>query len=317
MVKRILRTVLVLVLIAVGALAALLGMAHAAIRKEHAPLPTVDEVMASGTAGDLPVRLSWINTASQPMPRSAVLDPKLDPTPSEPYVMSHPSFALEWADGRILLIDTGMDRDGAIAFGGPIERLSGGGPIQPLGSAASRLGADAGRVQGIVFTHLHADHVGGIAELCRGLSHPVKVFMTEAQRDRPNYTTRGGRTLIAGTPCAQVELLGAATLRPLTGFPGVYVIAAGGHTPGSQIVIAHVQGDPPRIWAFTGDVANAVDGVLHDVPKPAAYSLFVVPEDRARLAELRAFLRDLHDRGASLLVSHDQRQLEASDVPAR
>lgn len=315
--RRILRVAFVVLGVGAGALAAGLVMAHVAIRKERAPLPTVDEVMASASAADLPVSLSWINTASQAMSRSVVLDPKLDPAPDAPYVMSHSSFVLEWADGRILLIDTGMDRDGAIAFGGPIERLSGGEPIQPLASPATRLGTDTERVQAVVFTHLHSDHVGGIAELCRGLSHPVKVFMTAAQSDRPNYTTRGGRRLIAGTPCAQVEALGAEALRPVAGFPGVYVVAAGGHTPGSQIVIAHVQGDPQRTFVFTGDIVNAIDGVLHDVPKPVSYSLFIVPEDRERLAELRHFLRTLHDRGASLLVSHDQRQLEASGVPLR
>jgi hypothetical protein len=79
-----------------------LTWAHWKINMERAPLP--DRMLVTLGAAmftDLPVRVSVLNTASQPMPRSAVLDPSKDPKPAEPYVMSHPSFVLEWKDGRI------------------------------------------------------------------------------------------------------------------------------------------------------------------------------------------------------------------------
>ena len=53
------------------------------------------------------------------------------------------------------------------------------------------------------------------------------------------------------------------------------------------------------------------------MPKPFLYRTFMVPESEARLNELRGFLKQLHDEaGYTLLVSHDQRSLEASGVPA-
>ena len=298
-----------------------LAWAHRAIEAERAPLPDRNLVtLAAAGYTDLPVRLSVINTASQPMPRSAVLDPSKDPKPHEPYVMSHPSFAIEWADGRILLVDVGMTRQGAIDFGRPLEWLAGAAPIQPLGSTAERLGEARKRVQGIVFTHLHADHVGGINELCAGLDHPVRVFMTDAQAERANYTTSSGLKLVRSASCVREERLQAKPLMAVPGFDGVFVIAAGGHTPGSQMVSAVIL---PSVeagatgYVFTGDIVNNIDGVTYDIPKPWLYSLLIVPEDGERLAVLRRFLRDLY-RGNNfhLLVSHDQIALEHGGVPA-
>jgi glyoxylase-like metal-dependent hydrolase (beta-lactamase superfamily II) len=321
MVRRVLIGMAFLVAAAVLFVAAALTWAHAAVRRERAPLPDRTLMtLAAAMFTDLPVRLSVINTASQPMPRSAVLDPSKDPKPNEPYVMSHPSFVIEWADGRSLLVDVGMTRQGAIDFGRPIEWLSGGAPIQPLGSAAERLGDARKRVQGIVFTHLHPDHVGGITELCEGLDHPVRVFMTDAQAERPNYTTRSGLELVRHASCVREERLQAQRLMPLPGFDGVFVVAAGGHTPGSQIIstiIVAPEQKGANGYIFTGDVVNNIDGVNYDVPKPWLYSLLIVPEDGERLGVLRRFLRDLHQgNNFRLLVSHDQIALERSDVPA-
>jgi glyoxylase-like metal-dependent hydrolase (beta-lactamase superfamily II) len=95
------------------------------------------------------------------------------------------------------------------------------------------------------------------------------------------------------------------------GFPGVHVVAAGGHTPGSQIVVARV-GD--QGYVVTGDTVNHLEGVRQDLPKPFLYRLLVVPEWEARQRELRSFLRALEDQGLRLLVPHDQASLEASGV---
>lgn len=328
MIRKVLSGVAVLLALVILAAAGFLAAAHAGVRRERASLPARADVVATGRGGEHPVRLAVANTASQVMPRSGVLDPERDPSPHEPYVMSHPSFVLEWADGKILLVDVGMDREGAIRFGRPIELASGGEPMEPHASVAAQLGPAAERVEGIVFTHLHQDHVGGVAELCRGRTRPLRVFMTEAQDQRPNYTTRSGRELLAGVKrgaqadgdaaCVEVVPLASGGLSPVAGFPGVFVIAAGGHTPGSQIVVANVDaGSMPSQFAFTGDIVNSIAGIDFDIPKPGLYRLLVVPEADERQTELRQFLRDLRDAGgAALLVSHDERQLAASGVPA-
>jgi glyoxylase-like metal-dependent hydrolase (beta-lactamase superfamily II) len=317
MLKKILLGVLGLLALAIVLAAVGLTWAHVAINRERAPLPTPAAIVASVTS-DGPIRVRYINTASQPMPRSGVLDPGQDPHPNEAYVMSHPSFVLEWADGRILLVDAGMTRQGAIDFGGPIEMFTGAQPIQPLGSAAERLGAARSRVQATIFTHLHLDHVGGISELCNGLDHPLHVFQTEAQALRPNYTTRPGLKLLHNSSCVQLQQLSGGPLLAVPGFPGVFVIAAGGHTPGSQLVVAHLRGnETTRTLIFLGDIVNNIDGVTYNVPKPYLYRLLAVPEDDMRTDELRRYLRDLRDQhGVQVIPAHDQHAIEASGIEA-
>ena len=59
-----------------------LWLAKRAIVALAPPLPTAEEVLAFDAHADLPVHLAWINPASQKMPRSAVLQRALDPTPT-------------------------------------------------------------------------------------------------------------------------------------------------------------------------------------------------------------------------------------------
>lgn len=290
-----------------------LGWAHVRIRQLEPALPSATEVLALGGT-ELPVRLSWVNTSRQVTPRSGVLDPGRDPRPDAPYVMSHPSFVLEWADGRRLLIDTGMDEEAARAFGRPLE-WAGAEPAEPLGSTAAQLGLGVTGVESLIVTHLHTDHIQGAAAICRARpgSRPIALFQTPAQARLRNHTTRGSDDELASAPCLEPHVLEAAPLAPVPGHPGVGVIHVAGHTPGSQVVVAALDRGPERLHvAFTGDVVNAVDGIRHDVPKPLFYRLLIVPEFDAQLAKARRFLRDLErEAGVPLLVAHDLLHLES------
>ncbi len=312
-VRKLLLAVVVLLGGLVAFVAVILVWDHIEVARLGSPVPTAAEVAGVGVDVDGPVRISWINTARQPMPRSAVLDTEKDPTPDAPYMMSHPAFVLEWADGRLLLVDAGMTRDGAVAFGRLIERFGSAGPMEPIASAAERLGEARRRIAGVIFTHLHEDHVGGLRALCDGGPESIPVFMTPAQMEVVNYTTRPGLDAVKAAPCATPTRLEGGSLRDVPGFPGVAVFHAAGHTPGSQIVFARVAGTS---YAFVGDIANAGDGITHDVPKPYLYSLVMVPEATGRLQALRVFLRDLAKRAnVTLLVSHDEQQLRGTGVP--
>jgi glyoxylase-like metal-dependent hydrolase (beta-lactamase superfamily II) len=233
--------------------------------------------------------------------------------------MAHPSFVLEWSDARLLLLDVGMDRESAVAFGARIEAFGGAEPIEPLAPLAERLGDDAKRIAAIAFTHLHADHTAGLAALCSRATRQLRVVQTPLQVERGNYTTRAGRGQLAEARCVRRETLDGGPLHAIPGLPGVGVIAVGGHTPGSQIFVAHVRsGDGVETWVFTGDVVNQIDGVRLNLPKPYLYSLLVVPEAPARLERLRSYLADLESQhGARLLVSHDQLEIERSGIAAR
>lgn len=315
--KRPLRWLLTGLVLAVAFAAVGLGLAHLEIRGRDPELPSDAEVLALAEAVDGPSAVAWHETARQAAPRAQVLDSTRDAGAGAPYVMSHPSFALAWPDGRLLLVDLGMEREAALAFGRPLEWV-GAAPAEFLGGAASALGPAAERVAGVLFSHLHTDHVEGVLALCATRSGAkLPVFQTAAQAELANYTTRPGRKLLAQAGCVARERLPEARLAPVPGFPGVGVVDAAGHTPGSQVVLAVVAGgDAPRRLAFTGDVANHVEGIRQNVSKPFLYSLLIVPESERRLARLRAWLGQLErELGFELVVAHDEAQLTALSLP--
>ena len=316
---RLIRGLLILLLLVVAVAAAGLVWMHLVVQRQRGPLPTVTELIELDQETDLPTKVSVIETARQTTPRSAVLDPGTDPRPQAPYVMTHPSFVLEWADGRLLLIDTGLTQAGAADFGRPLEQLVGAAPIEPLKATAVALGDAIKRVKGIVFTHLHIDHVDGLRDICARLSTPVKVFMTSGQLDTWTLFTAEGKELVEHGGCTDRVRIGGAKLMALDGFPGVAVIAAAGHTPGSQIVAAAVRDASGTVkrYLFSGDVTNTIDGVRGDLSKPLLYRLILVPEDDDRLGELRRYLRVMEkDQDMVIVPSHDQIHLHSLGIPA-
>jgi glyoxylase-like metal-dependent hydrolase (beta-lactamase superfamily II) len=316
-VRRALAAAAALALLALVGLALGLAAAHREIDSLAPPLPDGADLLWAVPSPELPVRLRWLDTARQAMPRAAVLEPELDPDPQAPWAMSHPAFAIEWADGRLLLVDLGMGRAAARAFGRPLEWLAGADPIEPRGSAAEQLGPAVGRVAGVAFTHLHTDHTSGAAELCaarRGARLPL--LQGRLQAERANYTTRAGRADLASAGCLEPRVLDGDPPLAAEGFPGVLVVPVAGHTPDSQVFVVHLRSaEGVRSWVLVGDVVNHADALRHDLPKPALYSLLVVPESTRRLAALRAYLGQLGRRHrAGLLPSHDALALEASGL---
>jgi len=291
---------------------------HRDIRSIRPALPALADVVAPSDVdrSGWPNRIRYINTASQPMPRGLVLASSQDPHPERAYVLSHVSFALEWADGRLFLIDTGMPREAAIAFGKAAE-LIGAGPSKAYGGVSDQLGADVLRVAGIGFTHLHQDHTSDLAQLCHQLAE-LDVFQAPVQFERGNYTTSTSERQIADATCATPRRLEGEALFAVPGFPGLFVIQASGHTPGSQLFVVHLAGEagaPAQTWLLAGDIVNHIDGVRKNLPKPTLYSTLVTPESADRLAELRQYLQTLEsDYGVQLLVSHDQLQIESSGI---
>lgn len=294
--------------------AAGLALAHYEIRARAPELPSDAEVLALAGVPGAPTAAAWHETARQAMPRARVLAPAEDPDSAAPYAMSHPAFALAFPGGRLLLVDLGMEREAALAFGRPLE-WAGAAPAEFRSGAAAALGPAAERTAGVLFSHLHSDHVEGLGALCaarRGAA--LAVFQTAAQAELANYTTRPGRRLLREAGCAAPQRLPQERLAPVAGFPGVGVVDAAGHTPGSQVVLAVLAGG--RRLAFTGDVANHVEGIRRNVGKPLLYRLLVVPESPRRLERLRRWLGHLErELGFELVVAHDAAQLAALALP--
>jgi glyoxylase-like metal-dependent hydrolase (beta-lactamase superfamily II) len=294
------RTLLALGVVGVLVLAVALAEAHVEIRSIHPELPDAAALAALTDVPDAPLRIAYLNTASQ---RGAA-----------PATLGHPAFLLDWADGRRFLIDLGMERDQALVFGRLTGLAFGSDPIVTYGSPAEQLGPEVQRIRGVAFTHLHNDHTGGLPGLCRALARPLPLFQTPWQAELGNFSTRPGRAHLEAADCVRVERLPARPLSLIPGFPGLAVVAGAGHTPGSSVFAARVQG---LTWLLAGDITNFRINLDEDRPKAWIYSAFIVPESRERLAELRRWLRELDALpGFRVVVSHDLEALERSGLPA-
>jgi glyoxylase-like metal-dependent hydrolase (beta-lactamase superfamily II) len=159
------------------------------------------------------------------------------------------------------------------------------------------------RARAIIITHEHADHLGGIAHSAFLNEFRDRVMLTREQLDDAYWLD------ISGLPAAE-----RAKFHPLNYekylaiAPGVVLIKAPGHTPGSQII--YVQLADHKEFLFVGAIAWVMDQIQGPRRFPRIMSA-IFREDGTAVGEE---LRTLHDIAARdsihLVVTHDARQLE-------
>jgi len=289
-----------IVLLSVLGLGALLLPAHwqiGSVSVQIPPATELDSVLDSISAEDYPGDIYFINTAQQ-----STMWGKL----------GHVGVLIQWPDGKSFLIDTGMNEAEAAAFGRPLEFL-GSGATETFGSLEKQLGTAVNRIGGIGFTHLHQDHVASIARLCKVMASPATIFQSAQQQGSHNLHTRAGQALVNTSSCKR-DILGSADIKAVPGFPGLFAVAAGGHTPGSTIFITRADG---TIWIFAGDITNAMVDIYNNQGKGFLYSYLLIPEDVDVLRDWRLWLKAQDAReGVKVLVAHDIDAFAASGLQA-
>ena len=281
------------VVIAVGALLP----AHLQVRKYGGtPLPD-DSALEALRVENGPTALYYLVTSSQKMPVGT---------------LSHTVFLVEWADGRLFMIDAGMTAERAIEFGRLLETALDADETIARGNVAELLGDAADRVSAVGFTHLHIDHTQGIQVFCDAKKTATLLFQSVPQSSAFNSVTQEGADIVARS-CLQVKVLpGEGILHP-AGFPGLGMFPAGGHTPGSTFYFLWLA---DKLIILSGDTTNTKRDIIDDRGKGFVYSYLLVPEDTGRTAELRQWLRasDLRE-DTTVIVSHDLGDIEASGIP--
>ncbi|NRA01724.1 MAG: MBL fold metallo-hydrolase [Myxococcales bacterium] len=212
----------------------------------------------------------------------------------EPRRMIFTAYQLLYPDGEII-VDSALDQELAREFAedAPFSE-----------DAYASLQRAMLRADAIVITHEHLDHIGGIARAESFDDLEPRLLLSRDQLENAQELTRSG---FPERKAAMMQPLDYQKYHIVA--PGVVLIKAPGHTPGSQLV--YVQLEDGREFLFVGDVAWHMDNVRELTGRPRLISDFVLGEDREVVL---GQLRTLHDLMGSekihLVVSHDAEQLD-------
>ena len=155
----------------------------------------------------------------------------------------------------------------------------------------------------IIFTHEHLDHCAGIAKSAKLTEIADKVTFTAEQLHSPLMEAAGFSPEIKGlfTPLTYDKF------HPLA--PGVVLIKAPGHTPGTQMLYVCLERGVE--FLLVGDVAWHMDNISIPQAHPRLIN-WILKEDADVLVEQLKFLHDLHNEHPeiNIVVSHDGNQME-------
>ena len=214
--------------------------------------------------------------------------------PDEPSVQARTVFQVVYADGT-LMIDSGMDEQ--------VHRFFGRGVIEPYYSDAAKQVERALRnARAIIITHEHGDHVGGVIRTPFLAELAPKTLLTRAQVEALETNPQMPEIRITPDMASRYNVVDYEKYLPFG--PGLALIKAPGHTPGSQMV--YVALESGREYLFIADTAWHMDGVRLIKGKDAPW---IQEEGAALLAQLK-WLNELYrtEKNLFIVASHDDEE---------
>ena len=212
---------------------------------------------------------------------------------ADPSVQARTVFQVVYADGYVM-VDAGMDQQ--------VHKFFGRGVEEPYDAEAARQVERALKgARLVVVTHEHGDHVAGVIRTPLANELAPKTILTRTQV----------QTLITNPQMPEIRITEEMARRyivvdydkylPLA--PGVAVIKARGHTPGSQMV--YVALESGKEYLLIGDAAWHMDGVRSVRGKDAPW----VAEDENALMDQLKWLNGLStEHNLFIVASHDDEE---------
>lgn len=211
-----------------------------------------------------------------------------------------PAFQIRFAN-RWIMVDAGLDSSAIVKYYGSMAGVAYSKARYDSLQLALR-DADA-----IVLTHEHFDHANGVQGGPYFRQVAAKTFLTSAQlQSWLNPPARAFFPMSADSASAfrtvEYDLVHAFA-------PGVVLIKAPGHNPGSQFIYVRLADD--REILLVGDLVWMMAGLRTNHQKPQAAS-DDIKEDRAAIQREMDWVRSIIDSGSiAVTPCHDKQRLDA------
>jgi glyoxylase-like metal-dependent hydrolase (beta-lactamase superfamily II) len=205
------------------------------------------------------------------------------------------SYKLIYPDGGSIVVDTGMTED-----------MSNGQLASFDAAALARVQTAMAAAAQIVVTHEHMDHIGGLT------SHPDLASILAKARLTREQLAHPERSLPAKFPDHALDGYQPLVYDQYHALaPGVVLIKAAGHSPGSQMV--YVQTADGTELLLIGDVAWHYRNIELQRERARLMTWLFLKEDRSAVFGQLAALRRLHEAqpAVHIVPGHDGPVLDA------
>jgi glyoxylase-like metal-dependent hydrolase (beta-lactamase superfamily II) len=245
---------------------------------------------ARATQGALPLRINVVKFAESRRTKNFAVKG----SPAEPSIQARTAYQVVYPDGTIM-IDSGMDLR--------VHRFFGRGVEEPYFPAEEqRVERALASAKAIVLTHEHGDHIAGVVRSPAFATLAPKTAITRTQLQTLMTSPQMPEIKLTAEQGQRFNVIDYDGTRPFA--PGMALIKASGHTPGSQMIYVVLQSG--KEYVFAGDVAWHMDGVRMVRGKDAPWITEDEPNMTAELTWLNGLTRN--EPNVTVVISHDEDQ---------
>jgi len=253
----------------------------------------LDEIrrLAALPVGEKPVRINYEKVADASLPKGAVFAGE---SLAEPHPMVHGAHQVVFGDGSYGVIDSAFG-EAALKEMAPDASLDAGG----FAAVQKALGG----AKWIVLTHEHGDHIGGVAVYREPSELVGRLLLSQEQLASEDWLDR---VKLSDSLRTRLEAVEYDEYHPVA--PGVVLVKAAGHSPGTQII--YVSLADGREFLFLGDVAWHSKMITELWYRPRLVTQFFLGEDRSAVMDQIRRLHSLRvsEPAVEQVVSHDAEQ---------
>ena len=214
--------------------------------------------------------------------------------PDEPSIQARTAYQVVYPQGTIM-VDSGMDEQ--------VHKFFGRGTIEPYDADAAKEVEKAVRnARLIVMTHEHGDHVAGVIHTPDAAELAPKTVLTRTQIQTLLTNPQMPEIKLTPEQASRYIMIDYDKYYPFA--PGMALIKAPGHTPGSQMIYVALQSG--KEYLLTGDSGWLMDNVRLVRGKAAPWITEDEPMVNAELAWLNEI--DRTEKNITIVVSHDDEQ---------